>query len=265
MCGRSGNWMVLDNRGWGNGPTGQPSGASIFDGHLGGMWAHMSYTRCWPPEHSIIPRQPMDEIRAVITQCLDEDAMQKPLYTVWDMFAWPDSNKNNWKEDCLSYSPGATVDLSSRMPGIWLALHDEEGRYQGVVRVLKFVGHMLVYDPQMNGAWMDCDEGSPLIAYSGRIVICKWSRKLLPLPICGAGGPKARTTIPSGTNSGVCTDWGWITTVYISQAWIDLPSGTLRRSTLKRCRTGLMHWAPCGHRSASVGWGSGGNSASETK
>ena len=78
--------------------------------------------------------------------------MGKSSYTVWDMFTWPDSNKKNWKEDCLSYSPGVTVDLSSRMLGIWLALHDEEGKYQGVARVLKFEGHMLVYDPQMNGA-----------------------------------------------------------------------------------------------------------------
>ena len=107
---------------------------------------------CWPLKHSIVPRQPVDEIRAVVTQCLDEDAMQKPLYTTWNMFAWPDSNKNNWKEDCLPYSSGVTVDLSSRMPGIQLALHDEEGKYQGVARVLRFEGHMLVYDLQMNGA-----------------------------------------------------------------------------------------------------------------
>ena len=86
---------------------------------------------------------------------------EKPSYTAWDMFAWLDSNKNNWKEDCLSYSPGSTVDLSSRMLGIQLALHDEEGRYQGVVRVLKFEGHMLVYDPQMNGAGWIVMRGVP--------------------------------------------------------------------------------------------------------
>ena len=63
-----------------------------------------------------------------------------------------DSNKSNWKEDCLSYSPGVTVDLSSRIPGMWLALHDEEGKYQGMARVLKFEGHMLVYNLQTNGA-----------------------------------------------------------------------------------------------------------------
>ena len=62
---------------------------------------------------------------------------------------------------CLSYSPGATMDLSSRMSGIWLALHDEEGRYQGIARVLRFVDHMLVYDPQMNGAGWIAMRGVP--------------------------------------------------------------------------------------------------------
>ena len=93
------------------------------------------------------------------------------------------------------------------MPGIWLALHDEEGKYQGVARVLKFEGHMLVYDPQMNGAWMDCDEGSPLITYSGRIVQSASDLgNFYPCPVCGASGPKAHTTISSGTNGGVRTD-----------------------------------------------------------
>ena len=106
---------------------------------------------CWPSEHNIIPRQPTNKIRALITQCLDEDATCTPSYMAWDMFTWPDSNKNMWKEDCLPYSMGTMVDLSSRMPRIRLALHDEEGRYRGLVRVLRFVGHMLVYDPQTNG------------------------------------------------------------------------------------------------------------------
>ena len=28
---------------------------------------------CWPLEHSIIPREPVNKIRAVVTQHLDED------------------------------------------------------------------------------------------------------------------------------------------------------------------------------------------------
>ena len=67
------------------------------------------------------------------------------------MFAWPESNKSFWKEDCLPYFPGLTVDLSTRMLGMRLKLHDREGNYQGVARVLKYKGCMLVYDPQTNG------------------------------------------------------------------------------------------------------------------
>ena len=141
-----------------------PQVSPLVQAFLMATGRHMSphaLHECWPLKRSIIPRQLVDETHAVVTQCLDEDAMQKPSYTAWDMFAWPDSNKNNWKEDCVPYSPGATVDLSSRMPGIRLALHDEEGKYQGVVRVLRFEGHMLVYDLQTNGAGWIMVRGVP--------------------------------------------------------------------------------------------------------
>ena len=83
---------------------------------------------CWLLENSIIPRQPMDEIRALITQHLDEVATWSPSYIAWDIFAWPDSNKNSWKEDCLSYSLGSMVDFSSRMRGSgWSYMMRREG------------------------------------------------------------------------------------------------------------------------------------------
>ena len=53
------------------------------------------------------------------------------------------------------------MDLSSGMPGIWLVLHDEGGKYQGVARVLKYEGHMLVYDPQTNGVGWVAMRGIP--------------------------------------------------------------------------------------------------------
>ena len=106
---------------------------------------------CWPPKHNIVLRQPMSEIRACITRCLDQVTMQSPSNIAWDIFAWLDVNKDCWGEDCLPYSPGSTVDLSSWMPGIRLVLHDEMGKYQGVAHVLRYEGHMLVYDPQTNG------------------------------------------------------------------------------------------------------------------
>ena len=77
------------------------------------------------------------------------------------MFAWSESNRSFWKEDCLPYSPGSTVDLSTRMPGVHLKLNDHEGKYQGVARVLKYEGHMLVYDPQTNGTGWVAMRGFP--------------------------------------------------------------------------------------------------------
>ena len=77
------------------------------------------------------------------------------------MFAWPESNKNFWKKDCLPYSPGLMVDLSTWMPGVHLKLHDWEGNYQGVARVLKYEGHMLAYNPQTNGMGWVAMKGVP--------------------------------------------------------------------------------------------------------
>ena len=42
-----------------------------------------------------------------------------------------------------------------------LVLHDEGGKYQGVARVLKYEGHMLVYDPQTNGMGWVAMRGVP--------------------------------------------------------------------------------------------------------
>ena len=139
----------------------------------------------------------MDETQALVTQCLDEDATWKPSYIVWDMFAWPDSNKNKWKEDCLSYSPGTTVDLRSRMPGIQPVLHDEEGRYQGMTRVLRFVGHMLVYDPQMNGAGWIAMRGVPSLLKEVELRSASNLRNFCPCPFVVPVGPKPTPPSPA--------------------------------------------------------------------
>ena len=103
----------------------------------------------------------MNLVWARITHCLDKVATQSPSTIAWDMFTWPESNKSFWKEDCLSYSPGSMVDLSTQMPGVHLKLHDREGNYQGVARVLKYEGHMLVYDSQTNGVGWVAMKGVP--------------------------------------------------------------------------------------------------------
>ena len=120
-----------------------------------------SVRECWPSKNDIIPRQPMNPLWACITHCLDKAATQSPSAIAWDMFAWPESNRSFWKEDCLPYSPGSMVDLSTQMPGVHLKLHDREGNYQGVARVLKYEGHMLVYDPHTNGTGWVAMKGIP--------------------------------------------------------------------------------------------------------
>ena len=150
-----------------------------------------SLRECWPPKHDIVPRQLMNKVRAHITHCLDQVAMRSPSTTAWDIFAWPESNKSYWKEDCLPYSPGSMVDLSSRMLGIRLVLHDEGGKYQGVARVLKYEGHMLVYDPQTYGAGWVTMRGVPssLTEVESRSVSDLGN--FYPIPCTASAGPKA--------------------------------------------------------------------------
>ena len=195
MHGRSISWTVLGNRGWRNGPQVSPL-AQAFPSAMGRHVSPSILQECWPSKHDIVPRQPMNEVWACITHCLHQVATRSPSNIAWDIFAWPDSNKNAWKEDCLPYSPGSMVDLSSRMPGIWLVLHDEAGKYQGVARVLKFEGHMLVYDPQTNGAGRVAMRGVP----SSLTEVELWSTSDLgnfyPIPSTVPAGPKATQSPP---------------------------------------------------------------------
>ena len=120
-----------------------------------------SARECWPSENDIIPRQPMNLLRARITHCLDKAATQSSSAIAWDMFMWPESNRSFWKEDCLTYSAGSMVDLSTLMPGVRLNLCDRDGNNQGVARVLRYEGHMLVYDPHTNSVGWVTMKGVP--------------------------------------------------------------------------------------------------------
>ena len=110
------------------------------------------------------------------------------------MFAWPESNRNFWKEDCLTYSAGSTVDLSTQMPGLRLNLCDQDGNNQGVARVLRYEGHMLVYDPHTNGVGVGHHERHPCLTYRGRGMVGRGVEKLLFRPARNAW----RTTSPPG-------------------------------------------------------------------
>ena len=141
----------------------------------------------------------MNKVQAHITHCLDQVAMQSPSTITWDIFAWPESNRSYWKEDCHPCSPGSTVDLSSRMPGIRLVLHDEGGKYQGVARVLKYEGHMLVYDPQTNGAGWVTMRDVPSSLTEVELQSASDLGNFYPIPCTMSAGPKATQPPPEET------------------------------------------------------------------
>ena len=169
-----------------------PCISPLTQAFLSAMGRHISPSilwECWPPKHDIVPRQPMSEIRAHITRCLDQVTMRSPSNIAWDIFTWPDANKDHWGEDCLPYSPGSTVDLSSQMPGIRLVLHDKTGKYQGVAHVLKYEGHMLVYDPQTNGVGWVVMRGIPSLLTEVESRSASDLGNFYPIPCTAPAGP----------------------------------------------------------------------------
>ena len=151
---------------------------------------------CWPLKNDIVPRQPTNLVRARITYCLDKVAMSSPSTIAWDMFAWPESNKSFWKEDCLPYFPGSMVDLSTPMLGVRLRLHDREGNYQGVARVLKYEGHMLIYDPQTNGVGWVAMKGISSSLTEVEVRSAGVLGNFYPIPCAVPEGPKATQSLP---------------------------------------------------------------------
>ena len=67
-------------------------------------------------------------------------------------------------------------------------LHNETGNYQGVARVLRYEGHMLVYDPQTNGTGWVAMRGIP----SSLTEVESWSASDLgnfyPIPCTAQAG-----------------------------------------------------------------------------
>ena len=151
---------------------------------------------CWPPKNDIIPRQPMDPLRAHITHCLDNTATRSPSAIAWDMFAWPESNRNFWKEDCLTYSAGSTVDLSTRMPRVRLNLRNWDGNNQGVARVLRYEGQMLVYDPHTNGVGWVAMKGIPASLTEVEARSAEELRNFYPAPCVMLEEPQATRSPP---------------------------------------------------------------------
>ena len=66
----------------------------------------------------------------------------------WDLFAFPKTDEECWREEALCYHPGKMLDVGTRMPGLRLMLQDDKGEYPNMGHALIFEGSMLVYNPQ---------------------------------------------------------------------------------------------------------------------
>ena len=68
-------------------------------------------------------------------------------------------------------------------------LHDKTGNYQGVAQVLRYEGHILVYDPQMNGTGWVAMRGIPssLTEVESRLVSNVGN--FYPIPFTARAGP----------------------------------------------------------------------------
>ena len=139
---------------------------------LEGTCALVQYTSVGHRNIALSPKEPIDEIHVIVTQWLDETTTQKLSYTAWDIFTYPDSNKSNWKEDCLSYSPGVTgwpeCKNARNLAGpTWLCW--EVSRYGKSVDI--WGAHVGVW-PTDKWCRVDPDEGGFLVTYGGGVMIC---------------------------------------------------------------------------------------------
>ena len=210
MCGGSINWMFLGDRGWGNGPTGQPSGAGIpvchrkacKPIHSTGLLA----TKTWyctkaADEGTLSPHNPMPgwschakpfEYRVGYLRVARylQELLERRLSPLLSRFNGRPQLKNagdpvsvTWRGRKVS-GGGASVKIWRTHAGLWSA--NEWHR-------------------------VGSDEGGPLIAHRGGIAICEQLGKLLSQPICSTSKPKGHPITPGGVSSGVQTDGGPIT------------------------------------------------------
>ena len=129
---------------------------------------------CWPPKHSIIPRQPSGQDPCCCNPMPGQRCQAKNhrtlhgtclcgwtlIRTIGRRIVYP-----ILQGDCGPKLQNAGNPAS--------ALHDKEGKYQGVARVLRFEGHMLVYDLQMNGARWIAMRGVPSSLTAVELQSCK--------------------------------------------------------------------------------------------
>ena len=88
------------------------------------------------------------------------------------------------------------VDLSTQMPGVHLNLRDWDGNNQGVARVLRYEGHMLVYDPHTNGTGWVAMKGVPALLTEVEARLAEELRNFYPAPRETREEPQATRSPP---------------------------------------------------------------------
>ena len=88
------------------------------------------------------------------------------------------------------------VDLSTRMPGVCLNLRNRDGNNQGEARVLRYEGHMLVYDPHTNGAGWVTMKGVPASLTEVEAWLAEELRNFYPAPHVTRDEPQATRSPP---------------------------------------------------------------------
>ena len=83
------------------------------------------------------------------------------------------------------------MDLSTQMPGVHLNLRDRDGNNLGVARVLRYEGHMLVYDPHTNGVGWVTMKGIPASLTEVEARSAEELRNFYPAPHETRGEPQA--------------------------------------------------------------------------
>ena len=158
---------------------------------------------CWPPKHDIVPRQPMSEIRAHITHCLDQVATQSPSNIAWDIFTWPDTNKDCWGEDCLPYSPGSTGGFEFADAGDLIGAPWWNRQIPGSGLGAEVQGTYVGLWPTNEWHGVGSDERYTFFAHGGQVVVSEWPGQLLSHPLHSVSRPDT----PWGTPSWIHTDW----------------------------------------------------------
>ena len=142
LCG-----LILDHGRQSNDSRGEQFGGNIHDHNWHArLPAHSQRILAFTMGEN--PQQDLWGVCQTIVKRLDEVVTCHPSITVWNHFAFPQTEEKHWKEEVLSHYLGKVVDDGAHMLGIKLMMQNEEGQYGNAACTLKYEGYMLIYDLQ---------------------------------------------------------------------------------------------------------------------